>query len=530
MTYQVALSFEDGITRFIKCGPNETVADASYKARINIPLDCRDGACGTCKSFCESGKYDGGDYIEDALTDEEAEAGYALPCQMVPESDLVLQIPTTSEVAKTAAGVFEATLERIRRLSATTYGFDVSIENREALAFLPGQYVNVSVPGTDQERSYSFSSGPRADTLSFLIRITDQGVMSSYLRDTAKEGDKLTLTGPMGSFFMREIKRPALLLAGGTGLAPLLSMLEKMSAETTDHPVHLIYGVTTDLDLVEVDVLEDYASRIEGFTFDVVVGDPESAAEKKGYVTNHFQPAHLNDGDVDIYLCGPPPMVEGVRKHLAAEGINPVNFYYEKFALAVPAAAAAESEREAAAASAANASETPEAAAAKAATTSAAEYEIGEEHATVEAEFDARMALELGAMELMMNRLTDGQLAEYRILAELAGTSLDDERFVDAQGFTASNAAFHDFLFAGTGNRFLREAYARLGVEGMMDQALKDGHWVDGAVADDHLELVDAFERGDQAAARRCIMAHNEHAKATMRSAMESASKHDVSA
>lgn len=530
MTYQVALSFEDGITRFIKCGPNETVADASYKARINIPLDCRDGACGTCKSFCESGKYDGGDYIEDALTDEEAEAGYALPCQMVPESDLVLQIPTTSDVAKTAAGVFDATLQRIRRLSDTTYGFDVSIENREALAFLPGQYVNVSVPGTDQERSYSFSSGPTADTLSFLIRITDQGVMSSYLRDTAKEGDQLKLTGPMGSFFMREIKRPALLLAGGTGLAPLLSMLEKMSAETAAHPVHLIYGVTTDTDLVEVDVLEDYASKIDGFTFDVVVGDPESAAEKKGYVTNHFQPAHLNDGDVDIYLCGPPPMVEGVRKHLTAEGINPVNFYYEKFALAVPAAADTETQAGPEPA-AAPATESPAAeTAAETAAPQAAEYEIGEEHATVEAEFDARMALELGAMELMMNRLTDGQLAEYRILAELAGTSLGDERFVDAQGFTASNAAFHDFLFASTGNQFLREAYSRLGVQGMMDDVLKNGNWVDGAVADDHLELVDAFERGDQAAARNCIMAHNEHAKATMRAAMDSSSRHDVSA
>jgi benzoate/toluate 1,2-dioxygenase reductase subunit len=340
MTYQVALSFEDGITRFIKCGPNETVADASYKARINIPLDCRDGACGTCKSFCESGRYDGGDYIEEALTDDEADKGFCLPCQMVPESDLVLQIPTTSEVAKTAAGEFDATLTRIRRLSPTTYGFDVTVRDREALAFLPGQYVNVGVPGTDQARSYSFSSGPTAETLSFLIRITDQGLMSSYLRDTAREGDKLTLTGPMGSFFLRELKRPALLLAGGTGLAPLLSMLEKMTTEAPAHPVHLIYGVTTDTDLVEVDVLEDYAEKIDALSFDVVVADPESGAEKKGYVTNHFLPRHLNDGDVDVYLCGPPPMVEGVRRHLESEGIAPANFYFEKFALAVPVGAA----------------------------------------------------------------------------------------------------------------------------------------------------------------------------------------------
>ena len=113
MSYSVALAFEDGVTRFVTCGPMETVADASYKARINIPLDCRDGACGTCKSLCESGDFDGGDYIDDALTEDEAAAGYCLPCQMVPRSDLVVQIPTTSDVAKTAAAAHPATVTAV---------------------------------------------------------------------------------------------------------------------------------------------------------------------------------------------------------------------------------------------------------------------------------------------------------------------------------------------------------------------------------------------------------------------------------
>ncbi|MDD0858479.1 benzoate 1,2-dioxygenase electron transfer component BenC [Arthrobacter alpinus] len=306
MTHQVALAFEDGITRFIKVGPRETVADASYKARINIPLDCRDGACGTCKSFCESGKFDGGDYIEEALTDEEAAQGYCLPCQMIPESDLVLQIPTTSAVAKTAASVFSSTLTEIRRISETTYAFSLEVENRDDLNYLPGQYVNIEVPGSGgQTRSYSFSSGPKVATVSFLIRITDGGLMSTYMRDVAQVGDKLTFTGPMGSFFLREPKRQALLLAGGTGLAPLLSILEKLSESTNPNSVHLIYGVNTDTDLVELETLEDYKARIDGFTFDTVVGDPASNAAKKGYVTNHFEPHHLAEGDVDIYLCGP---------------------------------------------------------------------------------------------------------------------------------------------------------------------------------------------------------------------------------
>lgn len=336
MNFQVALAFEDGVTRFVKCGPRETVADASYRAKINIPVDCRDGACGTCKSFCESGTYDGGEYIEEALTDDEANRGYCLTCQMIPESDLVLQIPTTSDVAKTQAATFATTLTDIRRISETTYGFTLELDDRDSLAFLPGQYVNVGVPGTGESRAYSFSSGPTADTVSFLIRITDNGLMSSYLRDTAKVGDTMHIEGPFGSFFLRDNKRPALLLAGGTGLAPLLSMLENMTSLELKHPVHLIYGVSTDTDLVELDRLQFYAARIPYLTFDYCVAAPESTAPKKGYVTGHLEPKHINGGDVDVYVCGPPAMVESVRDYFQKENIEPANFYFEKFALANP--------------------------------------------------------------------------------------------------------------------------------------------------------------------------------------------------
>jgi benzoate/toluate 1,2-dioxygenase reductase subunit len=216
MSFQVALNFEDGITRFIECRPDETVAEASYKARINIPLDCRDGACGTCKSLCESGRYDGGDYIEEALSDDEAASGHCLPCQMTPQSDLVLRIPSSSLAAKTGAATHSATVVDIRHHSATTVEFTLDVDERDALDFLPGQYVNIAVPGTDQTRSYSFSSGPNQRRLSFLVRIVPGGAMSGYLTERARVGDRLEFTGPMGSFYLRELTRPALLLAGGT--------------------------------------------------------------------------------------------------------------------------------------------------------------------------------------------------------------------------------------------------------------------------------------------------------------------------
>ncbi|MFG3207399.1 benzoate 1,2-dioxygenase electron transfer component BenC [Streptomyces sp. NPDC048192] len=336
MSFQVALNFEDGITRFIECRPDETVAEASYKARINIPLDCRDGACGTCKSRCESGSYDGGDYIEEALSDDEAAQGYCLPCQMTPQSDLVLRIASSSAAAKTGPAAHTATLADVKRHSPTTIEFTLDVDDREALGFLPGQYVNIAVPGTDQSRSYSFSSGPDQRQVSFLVRIVEGGAMSGYLTERAQVGDRLEFTGPMGSFYLRELTRPALLLAGGTGLAPLLSMLERLTQQPPTHPVHLLYGVSSDRDLVHLDTLEDYAEVIPGFTFDHCVADPTSSARNKGFVTGLMDPGTLHDGDADIYLCGPPAMVEAVRGHMTSLGIAPANFLYEKF---TPAAA-----------------------------------------------------------------------------------------------------------------------------------------------------------------------------------------------
>ena len=333
MSHKIALNFEDGVTRFIDANVGETVADAAYRQGINIPLDCRDGACGACKCFAEAGQYDlGEDYIDDALSAAEAEQGYVLTCQMRAESDCVVRVPASSDVCKTQQASFEAAISAVRQLSGSTIALSIKGEALSKLAFLPGQYVNLRVPGSEQSRAYSFSSLPKDGEVSFLIRNVPGGLMSSFLTNLAKAGDSMTLAGPLGSFYLREIKRPLLLLAGGTGLAPFTAMLEKIAEQGSAHPLHLIYGVTHDFDLVEMDKLEALAARIANFTYSACVASPDSSYPHKGYVTQHIAPQHLNDGDVDVYLCGPPPMVEAVSQYIREQGIQPANFYYEKFA------------------------------------------------------------------------------------------------------------------------------------------------------------------------------------------------------
>lgn len=639
-THRVALAFEDGVTRFITCRDDQTVADASYRQRINIPLDCRDGACGTCKALCESGDYDGGTYISDALSDDEAAAGYALPCCMKPRSDLVLQIASTSEIAKTGAASYTATVVELERLSSTTVHIGVEIPNRSELAFLPGQYVNIAVPGTGTvdsvpgsdtgsgaaTRSYSFSNAPDDARLTFLIKLTPGGAMSTYLTERAAVGDTLTFTGPHGSFFLRAADRPILLLAGGTGLAPILSILRRLRDDGSHRRAHLIYGASTDDDVVALDELTQLAADLPGFSWDYCVADPASSAPNKGpdkaYVTSLIEPAHLYNGDVAIYLCGPPPMVEAVRKHVAGSGIEPSGFFYEKFALAAPAAPAADTVaitapatqkvpaeqlltatdaravvgqnlfphnaiaawtgqppvREdrnaevdrmrkvagqsvapsgtgmgpAGAVESGGAVPVPECAggsdahsvagqeifraAAPAAapavvpvrqpeppTVAADGYQIGEDHPEVhesDALFEARQALELGALELTLGRLTSGQLAGYRLLAESTLPYVEGDHFVDARQYTETNAAFHDYLFTLTGNDHLLQAYQALGVKGRMSEVLSDATWCHPLCAQDHVDIVSAFEGGDRSAARALMIAHADRSKQTMRRAM----------
>src|SRR6478736_7152675 len=329
MGHNIALNFEDGFTRFVEGRPGETVADASYRMGINIPLDCRDGACGTCKCRVQSGEYESGEYIEDALTEEEAAEGLALACQMRPKTDVVVDIFASSEVCKTKGQTFQARLRTVDKLSETSIAF--SLEGAGAISFLPGQYVNVLVPGTDQRRSYSFSSPPGAEVQSFLVRDIPRGQMSSFLRE-AQSGAPMEFAGPLGSFYMREIRRPLLFLAGGTGLAPFLAMLETISHTGSKYPIYLIYGVTNDPDLVLVEQLERLVHRIPNFTFSCCVADEKAAYPNKGYVTRYIEPVHMHDGDVDVYLCGPPAMVDAVRNHMDEQGMSSANFYFEKFA------------------------------------------------------------------------------------------------------------------------------------------------------------------------------------------------------
>jgi benzoate/toluate 1,2-dioxygenase reductase subunit len=333
MNYQVALQFEDGVTRIIECAPGEKLSDAAYRQQVNIPLDCRDGACGTCRGHCESGNYDmpESSYIEDALTPEEAEQGYVLACQMKPNSNCVVQIPASSAVCKAAAGQFKSRVASVNMLSPSTIEFTLDLKGNKALGFLPGQYAKVNIPGSAMSRAYSFSSISGAERASFVVRNVPQGKMSEYLTALAKPGDEVAFEAPFGSFYLRPITRPTLFLAGGTGIAPFLSMLATLTPDTLSHPLLLVYGVTRDEDLVGLQALEMAKEKLPLFSFKFCILDTQRDDVLKGYVTQHVDSDWLKGGEYDTYLCGPVAMVDAVRKWQEESALGCKNFYFEKF-------------------------------------------------------------------------------------------------------------------------------------------------------------------------------------------------------
>ena len=313
MSFKVALNFEDGVTRVIECNDGETVLDAAYRHQVKLPMDCSDGVCGTCKGSCKQGTYDLGDeYIDEALTDDEAADGLILTCQMLPQSDVVVSIPAASSLCASGPQSITSTITSVNALSDTTIELNVALS--EPLNFLPGQYINLGLPNSDETRAY-----------------VPNGLMSTYLSKNANAGDVLPVTGPLGSFYLRAVERPVLMLAGGTGLAPILSMLALLAQNPTSQPVYLLYGVTNVDDLVKLEAIQEYADALDNFSYATVVVNPDSAHEKLGFVTDHMESVPFALADADAYLCGPPPMVDAVRQYFKDAGTNPYSFHYEKF-------------------------------------------------------------------------------------------------------------------------------------------------------------------------------------------------------
>ncbi|MBF7685415.1 anthranilate 1,2-dioxygenase electron transfer component AntC [Acinetobacter sp. B10A] len=336
MSHSVALNFADGKTFFISINEGELLLDAAFRQGIKLPLDCREGVCGTCQGQCESGRYEQEYVDEDALSELDLEERKVLACQTRVQSDASFYFDHDSNMCGANDPVaIDAVLTRVDVISETTAVIYLDASHvKHQLKYLPGQYARLKIPNTESWRSYSFANCSNVDNeLQFLIRLLPDGVMSNYLRNDYQIGDKIELEAPLGSFYLREVENPLIFVAGGTGLSAFLGMLDDLKTRKDQlPPIKLFYGVNKQADLCEEARLEAYRQCFEQFEYHPVIGQAtEEWHGKVGFIHEHLDEMELKKQPFDMYLCGPPPMIDAVKTWLSQSSVADYKIYSEKF-------------------------------------------------------------------------------------------------------------------------------------------------------------------------------------------------------
>lgn len=287
-----------------------------------------------CQGRCDAGQYTQ-DYVDDeALSASDLAQRKVLTCQTRLLSDAAFYFDYDSTLCSNAGpSNHRARVSHIERPSDSTAIVHVKLEGEGGIEYLPGQYARLQVPGSGQSRSYSFANAPGGGTLQFLVRLLPQGVMTDYVRERCQVGDVIEFEAPLGTFYLRHIDRALVMVAGGTGLSAFLGMLDQIAERGgCGQPIRLYYGVRNAADLCELARIESYVHRIPGFSFIPVISEPTPDwAGKRGFIAEHLDTAELRDRPFDMYLCGPPPMVESIKAWLHAQGLKHSRLYFEKF-------------------------------------------------------------------------------------------------------------------------------------------------------------------------------------------------------
>lgn len=316
--------------RPVRVEPRETLLQAALREGIEFPHSCRVGGCASCKCKLLSGRVEELTETGYIFSDEELDAGYILACQSRPRGDVQIEVDLrTSQARRQVRG-------RVLLQEKLTHDITrLVLQLEQSLAYKAGQYAELQLdclPG--HARSFSFAGRPRPDAkVEFFIRKVPGGVLSSQVNDHPLQGQGVTLDGPLGDFYLRPADAPLLLVAGGSGLAPILALLEDALAGGGRRPVTLLFGARQEHDLYALETIAALAGQWQApFRFIPVLSEVESDAAwqgRRGLVTEHI-PELLEDG-AHAYLCGPPAMIDRVVALLRSRAIPAAHLHADRF-------------------------------------------------------------------------------------------------------------------------------------------------------------------------------------------------------
>lgn len=322
-------------------GTSENLLKAALENGLGWAYNCRVGSCGTCKCKLLGGKIKPLNDFSYVLTKEEMDAGYILACQTMLKSDVEIEIEL--EEAANGAKVVKArhVMGTISRVSPLTHDIlDVGIElESEFNDYLPGQYADILIPGiADEPRSYSFAMSPakeKPNEVSFFIRRVPNGKLTEWLHTGDHIGQRVEVDGPHGSFYLRKGAGPIVMVAGGSGLAPIRALLHQIVEEKLDNDVTLIFGARTRQDLYCLDEIDAISRATKGqFNFLPVLsaeGPDDGWTGAVGMCPDAITPVMLDAKESSAYLCGPPLMVDAACARLKAAGLGEGQIFFDKF-------------------------------------------------------------------------------------------------------------------------------------------------------------------------------------------------------
>ncbi|NGO72468.1 2Fe-2S iron-sulfur cluster-binding protein [Streptomyces boncukensis] len=340
-TTGVTLTASDGERLEFGCAPGQSVLDAAAEAGAALPASCRRGTCGSCRAAVTGGPYEHGSCSPQALPPDRRERGEVLLCRTFPGGDrLEAALPyPSSRIIHGGVPEREGVITALETVARETVRLELRVEPDDAAGdgcqFDPGQFMDLRVPGQDYTRAYSLANtGNWEGCLEFFVRLRPGGLFSGWLRDGARVGDRLTVRGPQGAFGLRETgPRPRWFVAGGTGLAPLLSMVRHMAEWQEPQPARLFLGVNEEAEVFGLPELKAVACELPGFSYEICVRRPGPSWPGPPATPVDRVAALLPDAPVppDLYVCGPPPLVEAVAGAAAAGGLAPERVHHERF-------------------------------------------------------------------------------------------------------------------------------------------------------------------------------------------------------
>ena len=295
---------------------SETVLAAAIRQGVGLPYGCQDGACGSCKCRWISGDFELASHQLKALSEDERNAGMVLTCRMLPHADVVIECAELPAADMFPVRKMPCRVQEIRMAAPDVAVLRLQLPANEALRYHAGQYLQFILRDASR-RSYSMANAPGPEPVVELhIRHMPGGKFTDQVFGSLKARDILRMEGPYGSFYLRDDgDKPLLLLASGTGLAPIKAMLEQLRAQASTRPATLYWGARKRADLYLLDWAREQAEQLDWLRFVPVLSEPDTDWQgRTGFVHRAVMEDLPDLSGHEVYACGSPAMVDAARE------------------------------------------------------------------------------------------------------------------------------------------------------------------------------------------------------------------------